>query len=93
MPPPQQNTPRTTAGSATNADRQPHEAQETPQEPAAAPQGDPKAPEVKSTVQTPQTPPAASQEPEKRWDKTVPGGQYMVGGKLVDADGKPTAKK
>lgn len=25
---------------------------------------------------------------EKRLDETVPGGAYMVGGKMVDADGK-----
>lgn len=93
MPPPQQNPNRPPAATAPNADRQPPATPEAAQEPAAAPQGDPKAQDGKSTVPSPQTPPAAPQEPGKRFDETVPGGQYMVNGRMVDADGKPIAKK
>lgn len=31
---------------------------------------------------------AATPEPEKRIDETVPGGRYIVGDKVVDATGK-----
>jgi hypothetical protein len=37
-------------------------------------------------IVTPQPKPA---EPVKDFDRTVPGGRYVVGGKLVDAHGKP----
>lgn len=93
MPPPQHNPQRPTPGSNANADRQPPTPPETIQEPADAPQGDPQATEVKSPSAAPRTAPPASQESGKKFDETVPGGQYMVGGKLVDADGKPIDKK
>lgn len=93
MPPPQHNPQRPTAGSHTNADRQPPTPPEADQEPADAPQGDPQAPEVESTAPAPKAAHVASQKAEKKFDETVPGGRYEVGGKLVDADGKPVDKK
>lgn len=93
MPPPQHNPQRPTAGSHANADRQPPSPPEAAQEPPDAPQGDPQATEVKSPASAPKAAPSASQEAEKKFDETVPGGQYMVGGRMVDADGKPIDKK
>lgn len=90
MPPPQQNPNRPPAA---DADRAPTAPAEGPQRPAVAPQGDPKTQDGKSTVPATPTPPASPQEPGKKFDETVPGGQYMVNGRLVDADGKPIAKK
>lgn len=93
MPPPERNDPKPTFGTQSQKDRAPATPQDANQEPAAALVGDAKAPEVKSPVASPQAAPAAPQEPGKKLDETAPGGRYEVGGKIVDADGKPIAKK
>ena len=75
--------------------QRPSQAPKPSQEPQKAPQGDPRPRDDESPAPEPQKAPTASQEAEKpkRFDETVPGGKYEVGGKMVDADGKPLNEK
>jgi hypothetical protein len=94
MPPTDKPGPRPTYGTpkAPEPASKPQDGPQGSQEPV---QGDQATRDQESTVPAPRTAPAGSQEPEtkKKWDETIPGGAYEVGGRMVDAHGKPLKAK